>query len=116
MNRKIIERVFPPFATVGDAGKKSPNLAPIVTIFGAGIAGLSAAHELIERGFSVQVVEPARRADQEYGVEVGGLARNQFARVPEDPRILHGPQPDKSRFRWSYQVAFHPESAVIDDV
>src|SRR5262245_8632257 len=30
---------------------------PIVTVLGAGIAGLTAAHELVERGFLVQVVE-----------------------------------------------------------
>ena len=29
---------------------------PMITVFGAGIAGLSAAHELIDRGFGVQVV------------------------------------------------------------
>ena len=55
--------------------------APIVTIFGAGIAGLSAAHELIERGFRVRVVEPVASEDREYEAEVGGLARNQFGRA-----------------------------------
>src|SRR5688572_33208970 len=32
---------------------------PIVTIFGGGIAGLTAAHELVERGFYVQLIEQA---------------------------------------------------------
>lgn len=68
---------------------KQPHLAPIVTIFGAGIAGLSAAHELIERGFYVQVVESKMSPDEEYAVEVGGLARNQFGRVRESPELLH---------------------------
>jgi hypothetical protein len=76
-------------AVFGAQDAKSETLAPIVTVFGAGIAGLSAAHELIERGFVVQVVEPTLCPDEEYSVEVGGLARNQFGRVTEDPSILH---------------------------
>ncbi|MEM7152794.1 MAG: FAD-dependent oxidoreductase [Myxococcota bacterium] len=44
-----------------------------VTIFGAGIAGLTAAHELAERGFEVTVYEPG---------EIGGMARTQWRRVP----------------------------------
>lgn len=34
---------------------------PLVRVFGAGIAGLTAAHELVERGFQVQVFEPERQ-------------------------------------------------------
>jgi hypothetical protein len=68
---------------------KGQHQNPIVTVFGAGVAGLSAAHELIERGFLVQVVEPARSPDEEYAAEVGGLARNQFGRVPANPYVLH---------------------------
>ena len=52
-----------------------------VTIYGAGIAGLSAAHELAERGFQVRIVEPAR--DVEVGgattMAIGGVARTQYA-------------------------------------
>lgn len=55
-----------------------------VTVFGAGIAGLTAAQELAERGFAVQVVEaathitPAGRRE----IAVGGLARTQYGLVP----------------------------------
>jgi len=42
---------------------------PRVAVFGAGIAGLTAAHELSERGFSVDVFES--------GGAVGGLAATQ---------------------------------------
>ena len=52
-----------------------------VTIFGGGIAGLTAAHELAERGFTVQLVERASTPDGS-GVAVGGLARTQPARLP----------------------------------
>jgi len=59
-----------------DAAPISPNC---VTIFGAGIAGLTAAHELVERGFHVQVWE--KEIDQrrpERGCDVGGMARTQW--------------------------------------
>ncbi len=51
-----------------------------VTIFGAGVAGLTAAHELAERGFEVTVVEAAPPTFQEEEtVQVGGLARSQWS-------------------------------------
>lgn len=55
---------------------------PQAWIFGAGITGLSAAHELIERGFAVKVYEPTpdpRFADRP---ALGGVARTQFAWIP----------------------------------
>ena len=54
-----------------------------VTIFGGGIAGLTAAHELVERNFKVVVWEPG--VDNRYpdaGCDVGGMARTQWAAVP----------------------------------
>ena len=82
---------YPPWAPPPSHGpnQKSPEFPPVVTVFGAGVAGLSAAHELIERGFSVQVVEPERSPDDEYAAEVGGMARNQFGRVKENPQALY---------------------------
>jgi len=62
---------------------------PIVTVFGAGIAGLTAAHELVERGFQVQVVEPTSSPTVEYECAVGGLAANQFSRVRAPLQALH---------------------------
>lgn len=56
---------------------------PTVTVVGAGIAGLTAAHELIERGFVVQVVESAVRPESPNEVAVGGMARSHYGRVPE---------------------------------
>ena len=63
---------------------------PTVAIFGAGIAGLTAAQELAERGFVVTVYEP--RADERNGlgsepagryppVKLGGLAASQYSTV-----------------------------------
>jgi hypothetical protein len=68
--------------------------APLVTVFGAGIAGLTVAHELAERGFHVQVVEPKESQFEEYECEVGGMAANQFSRVPAPLREVHPHLPD----------------------
>ena len=57
---------------------------PEVTIFGAGITGLTVAHELIERGFKVQIVEPAESPTEEYACQIGGMAANQLGRVKAD--------------------------------
>lgn len=50
------------------------NKKQTVLIFGAGIAGLSAAHYCVQRGFDVQVIESLSVP--------GDLARSK--RVPED--------------------------------
>jgi len=63
------------------AYKDSTQLEPskTVTIFGGGISGLTAAHELVERGFRVYVWEPANNdRDPTAGCDVGGMARTQW--------------------------------------
>src|SRR5690349_17065723 len=63
---------------------------PTVAVLGAGIAGLTAAHELAERGFVVTVYEA--RQDERNGlgpepdgtfppVKLGGLAASQYSTV-----------------------------------
>jgi uncharacterized protein with NAD-binding domain and iron-sulfur cluster len=63
---------------------------PTVAVLGAGIAGLTAAHELAGRGFAVTVYEP--RQDERIGtdrepassrppVKLGGLAASQYSTV-----------------------------------
>ncbi|MFP2925176.1 NAD(P)-binding protein [Pyxidicoccus sp. 3LG] len=60
-----------------------------VHIYGAGIAGLTAAHELARRGFRVRIYEYAEEHEETGRIEgpyrhriaVGGIARTQFLRV-----------------------------------
>jgi hypothetical protein len=61
-----------------------------VTIFGAGVTGLTVAHELMERGFHVQVWEKRRDDRQpDRGCEIGGMARSQWGTVPR-PEVFEG--------------------------
>jgi uncharacterized protein with NAD-binding domain and iron-sulfur cluster len=53
-----------------------------VAVFGAGIAGLTAAHELIERGFAVDVFESEPASVNESDCGVGGMARTQWGWAP----------------------------------
>jgi NAD(P)-binding Rossmann-like domain len=76
-----------------------------VTIFGGGIAGLTAAHELVERNFKVVVWEPG--IDSRYpdaGCDVGGMARTQWAAVdwPDDETGGHRALPSPS---WAHREA-----------
>jgi hypothetical protein len=57
------------------------GIARRVAVFGGGVAGLTAAHELIERGFRVRVYEPTPPGPGETICGVGGMARTQFSRV-----------------------------------
>jgi hypothetical protein len=69
-------------------GKHTLN-PPIVTVIGAGVAGLTAAHELVERGFLVQVVEGTEDPFHPGRPIVGGMAANQPARVRGNIEDLH---------------------------
>ncbi|QSQ23446.1 NAD(P)-binding protein [Pyxidicoccus parkwayensis] len=78
-----------------------------VHIYGGGIAGLTAAHELALRGFRVRVIEPAQECDEtgqleglplpvERRMAVGGLARTQFLRVNWGARGNFAPESDST--------------------
>jgi hypothetical protein len=70
-----------------------------VVIYGAGITGLTAAHELIERGFEVTIVEPDEDPRHPGTCAIGGMARSQWGRVSEivDPHAQHKPPTGKGR-------------------
>ena len=69
------------------SGSGTVNLNKQVAIFGAGIAGLTAAHELIERGFDVEVYERDKPSVLEDTAgapcAIGGMARTQWSRVEQ---------------------------------
>ncbi len=69
--------------------RKDRDSAPIATIYGGGVSGLTVAQELVERGFVVQVVEKALHLDEEGRCDVGGMARSQWGRVPLAVLDLH---------------------------
>ncbi|MEO8551269.1 MAG: hypothetical protein ABI678_14905 [Kofleriaceae bacterium] len=55
---------------------------PAITVFGAGIAGLTVAHELVTRGFPVQVIDPDYNEEYDENTldrGIGGMARSQWA-------------------------------------
>ena len=87
---------------------------PIVTVFGAGIAGLTAAHELVERGFQVQVVEPSPHPLREYECSVGGLAANQFSRVRAPFQVLHPWLMQDNTLNLGYVLAFRDWNSRIE--
>jgi hypothetical protein len=68
----------------------SPPNGKQVAIFGAGISGLTAAHELIERGFRVEVferdeVDPVQRRIRGEVCAIGGVARTQWGSIVSSP-------------------------------
>src|SRR4030095_2616261 len=70
------------------------RMPPRVAVFGAGITGLTAAHELIERGFRVRVYEEAAPGPDEEICGIGGMARTQYASVPvSNEEYARGAQP-----------------------
>jgi hypothetical protein len=82
------------------------NKHPLVTVIGGGITGLSAAHELIERGFRVQLVEqnietkqrPSRKDHDLINAAYSSVgdyeSTDRFSKqdTPEGPRERHVPR------------------------
>ena len=65
-------------------------------VYGAGVSGMTVAHELVLRGFRVIVVEPTRRTgpDGNDRLTVGGLAASQFD-CHERARVFPGSSPNR---------------------
>jgi OmpA family len=68
-----------------DRDEGNPRYLASVNVYGAGIAGLTAAHELMVRGFKVRIVECDVAMDPrgDEGPAIGGLARNQYLEAPK---------------------------------
>ena len=71
-----------------------------VVVVGAGVAGMTAAHELVERGYEVEVVEAACDPCNCAAPRIGGMARTSWGRVPRaddaapaGPRVSWTPAP-----------------------
>ncbi len=93
---------------------------PTVVIFGGGITGLTAAHELGERGFSVVVYEAEEDLTAPPGTPaVGGMARTQWRWLPQTPsdRLSGGVfQHTYPVIRTPWRIDFPPdEHSVLAD-
>lgn len=99
------------------------DYAAEATVFGGGVTGLTVAHELVERGFAVTVVEPEEALDAkgDRAMAVGGMARSHYARVPRlgqaPARFPAGrPTPSSQGDRWQAQeIAFPAGSSTVPD-
>jgi FAD dependent oxidoreductase/OmpA family len=68
--------------------RENPAPRTTVAVFGGGITGLTAAHELAERGFDVTVYEEAEDATAPSGTPaVGGMARTQWSWWPQPLKV-----------------------------
>jgi hypothetical protein len=106
---------------------KFENNKTQVAVFGAGIAGLTAAHELVERGFQVEVYEkvPPSVVDLASGCSVacavGGMARTQWSRVERPKDGVQPPRPPGHAAQaltvWLPQlILFAEHTASLSDV
>lgn len=86
-----------------------------VTIFGAGITGLTVAHELIVRGFEVSVVERAASDESASDCKVGGMAATQYAHALSGPvkqgRFVPLEAAPMEPFSFRFKKANQPEFA-----
>jgi uncharacterized protein with NAD-binding domain and iron-sulfur cluster len=78
-----------------------------VVVVGAGVAGLTAAHELAERGYEVEVIEAAADSISRRPL-VGGMARTSWAEVPEPPDQYPMAEPRSELFTRLYPDLVYP--------
>ena len=87
------DAIHPYLPQPGAAPPRPPRTPPTtrVLVIGGGIAGLTAAHELADRGFGVHVIEKLQGPGQDGRPEpnLGGIAASQWSRPPaasDNPR------------------------------
>ena len=92
---------------------KSP-LSTRVVVFGAGITGLTAAHELAVRGFPVEVIAPEINTEVRGNTldrGIGGMARSQFVVDVEPNEVGDAGSPSTAEMRRRVST----ESFLIDE-
>ena len=77
--------------------KAKPEPTPVIWVFGGGITGLTVAHECIERGYDVYLVEPSEDSWEAHLPAVGGVARTQWAMRSQRPRSTDRPKTHEAR-------------------
>jgi hypothetical protein len=108
-----------------------PQTPTRVAIFGGGITGLTAAHELVERGFEVEVFEPEPPSLLEWmpgekaplaPCTVGGIARTQWSRAnrpdpygPPQPTLQSTRHPNLEKERELSTKRVHFDHSKTDD-
>jgi uncharacterized protein with NAD-binding domain and iron-sulfur cluster len=101
---------------MSDEASPSEKKQPSVDIFGSGIAGLTAAHELALRGFKVRVFERDSAVDQEgrRALAMGGLARTQYFQADPDQKVYfhESPQQPSSLGAQQASESHHPFPAL----
>lgn len=94
--------------------RRPPGGAARVLVVGAGVSGLTAAHELVDRGFFVEVVEKLARPFRTRTCEPGGLARSQWSAVMSTSEVtvveplMAGPKPLGEALDRDDRIAFDP--------
>ncbi|MEN0062752.1 MAG: NAD(P)-binding protein [Myxococcota bacterium] len=75
----------------------------VVNIVGAGVAGMTAAHELAQRGFSIGLFEAAVDSRTLSDPRLGGLAANQYGAAPIFSKML-------PEIGWFHQTALRVDN------
>src|SRR5438034_11693702 len=83
-----------------------------VVIFGAGVTGLTAAHELAERGIRVTVYDVNEDPFRPGEVQVGGMARTQWSHVKRERMPIPG---DPPRLQPSLPIELVHQKILFDD-
>ncbi|RKG77974.1 phytoene dehydrogenase [Corallococcus exercitus] len=100
--------------TVPPSPAVSESKKPLVHVFGAGIAGLTAAHELALRGFKVRVFERDRALDARgtQSLAIGGLARTQYFQPSKPGSITFQSKKPETSEAAGPNIRNHPDTST----